>query len=122
MSAKGISRVVISVLDLEKAAAFYSKLLGCTFVDQSESAKAHGLRAMISWDGGIELIAPLPSQEKEFVEQHGQGVSSIIFEVDGVDAQRAEDGDKRERYHRVRQRSHRQVLAGQVPQIQAGHA
>ena len=59
----GVNRVTIGVKDLEKGIELYSKLLGATFYDQSVPAEPFGLRCAISWDAGIELVAPLPGRD-----------------------------------------------------------
>ena len=84
----GVNRVTIAVRDLEKGIALYSKLLGATFHDQSIPAQPFGLRCAISWDAGIELVAPLPGRDSfvsSFLEKHGEGLMGVVFTVDDVE-------------------------------------
>lgn len=92
MKPLGINRVVIAVKDLDKAVRFYSELLGATFEDASAGAEPFGVRAAISWDGGIELVAPLPDRDSVIarsIEKHGEGVRNVIFAVDDIEEARA---------------------------------
>ena len=96
MRPRGVNRVTIAVKDLDKGIALYSKLLGATFHDQSTPAEPYGLRCAISWDAGIELVAPLRGRDS-FAEKHmakyGEGLMGVVFAVDDVDEgrQRAEE-------------------------------
>jgi len=87
----GVNRVTIGVKDLEKGIELYSKLLGATFHDQSVPAEPFGLRCAISWDAGIELVAPLPGRDSyatAFIDEHGEGLMGVVFAVDDVDETR----------------------------------
>jgi len=95
MRPRGINRVTIAVKDLDKGIALYSRLLGATFHDQSTPAEPYGLRCAISWDAGIELVAPLPGRKsfaEKHIAKHGEGLMGVVFAVDDVDEarQRAE--------------------------------
>ena len=88
MKPRGVNRVTIAVRDLEKGMALYSKLLGATFHDQSVPAEPFGLRCAISWDAGIEMVAPLPGRDSfatSFLEEHGEGLMGVVFAVDDVE-------------------------------------
>ncbi|OBK14486.1 hypothetical protein [Mycobacterium asiaticum] len=59
-----------------------------------------GLRVMLDWDRGIELISPEPGSTaevaasvKEFLATHGDGVYTVVVQVPGASA--AEDIAKR---------------------------
>jgi methylmalonyl-CoA/ethylmalonyl-CoA epimerase len=95
MRPRGVNRVTIAVKDLDKGIALYSGLLGATFHDQSTPAEPYGLRCAISWDAGIELVAPLPGRSsfaEKHIAKHGEGLMGVVFAVDDVDEarQRAE--------------------------------
>lgn len=88
MRPQGVNRVTIAVKDLDGGIALYSKLLGATFHDQSTPAEPYGLRCAISWDAGIELVAPLPGRDslvEEHIAKHGEGLMGVVFAVDDVD-------------------------------------
>jgi len=96
MRPRGVNRVTIAVKDLDKGIALYSRLLGATFHDQSTPAEPYGLRCAISWDAGIELVAPLPGRSsfaEKHIAKHGEGLMGVVFAVDDVDEarQRAEE-------------------------------
>ncbi|MFI6309594.1 hypothetical protein ACIBEK_05485 [Nocardia fusca] len=60
MGIKGVNRIVVGVPDIDQAIAHYEKLLGATFERvPDEFCKGFGSRVAISWDAGIELVAPL---------------------------------------------------------------
>lgn len=85
----GVNRVTIAVKDLEKGKDLYSKLLGATFHPGSEAdAAALGIEVAMSWDAGIELVAPLPDRDshvKNIIEKRGEGLIGVVFGVDNVD-------------------------------------
>jgi methylmalonyl-CoA/ethylmalonyl-CoA epimerase len=96
MRPRGVNRVTIAVKDLDKGIALYSRLLGATFHDQSTPAEPYGLRCAISWDAGIELVAPLRGRDsfaEKHIARHGEGLMGVVFAVDDVDEgrQRAEE-------------------------------
>jgi len=82
MKALGIERVVIVVKDVEKAAKRYSELLGVSFWDAGVQEK-QGVRAMVSWEGGIELMSPVSptSAAAIFLEKKGEGVFGVAWDV-----------------------------------------
>jgi catechol 2,3-dioxygenase-like lactoylglutathione lyase family enzyme len=89
MKPLGVNRVTIAVKDLQKGKALYSDLLGATFftADAQEAAKM-GIEVAMSWDAGIELVAPLPDKDsfvKHIIEQRGEGVIGVVFAVDNID-------------------------------------
>ena len=91
MKPLGINRVVIAVRDLDRAVRFYSELLGATFQDASAGAERFGIKAALSGDAGIELVAPLPGRDSliaRSIEESGEGLRQVIFAVDDVDEAR----------------------------------
>jgi len=89
MKPLGVNRVTIAVKDMEKGKELYSELLGATFssADAEEAAKM-GIEVAMSWDAGIELIAPLADKDsfvKQIIEKRGEGVIGVVFAVDDVD-------------------------------------
>lgn len=86
----GVDRVVIAVRDIEVAAKRYSELLGISFWDGGVRSD-YGLRAMVSWDGGIELISPVDnnSMVARFIEERGEGLFGVIFKVGDLEEARA---------------------------------
>lgn len=89
MKPLGVNRVTIAVKDLERGKELYSKLLGATFHPANqEDAAAMGVEVAMSWDAGIELVAPLPGRDsfvKQIIEQRGEGLIGVVFNVDDVD-------------------------------------
>ncbi len=92
MKAQGVNRVTIAVKDLKKGIEVYSELLGATFHGaNAEDAAAFGIEVAMSWDAGIELVAPLPDRDshvKEFIEKRGEGLMGVVFDVDDVEEAR----------------------------------
>ena len=86
----GVDRVVIAVRDIEAAAKRYSELLGVSFWDGGVRSD-YGLRAMVSWDGGIELISPIDnnSMVARFIDKKGEGLFGVIFRVSDIEESRA---------------------------------
>jgi len=89
MKPKGVNKVVIAaVRDFDKGIEFYSKLLGATFDDVSATGEPFGLKVAFSWDAGMEICAPIPGRDsyvEAFIEEHGEGLMSVIFAFDDVD-------------------------------------
>jgi methylmalonyl-CoA epimerase len=86
----GVDRVVIAVKDLEMAAKRYSELLDISF-PHSVTRDDYGMRVMVSWDGGIELISPIDnnSMVARFIEKKGEGLFGVIFRVGDIEESRA---------------------------------
>jgi len=89
--------VIVAVRDLEKSKTFYSRVLGATFHEANWTGAPFGIDVAISWDAGIELIAPMAGRERDcviapFLEHRGEGVMNVVFGVDsgGQAKQRAE--------------------------------
>ncbi|MBF6207907.1 VOC family protein [Nocardia abscessus] len=88
MGIKGINRIVVGVPDIDQAIAHYEKLLGATFERvPDEFCKGFGSRVAISWDAGIELVAPLqgPASDTIGLLPKRMGFMGIIFDVDDVE-------------------------------------
>jgi len=50
-----------------------------------------GIQVAMSWDAGIELIAPLPDRDsfvKQLMETRGEGIVGVVFAVDDVEQAR----------------------------------
>lgn len=95
MNLRGVNRVIVAVRDLEKAKEYYSRVLGATFHQADWTGAPFGIEVAISWDAGIELIAPMAGRESDcviapFLEQRGEGVMNVVFGV-------ANGGEARER-------------------------
>jgi len=97
MALRGVNRVIIAVRELEKAKAFYAQALGATFHEATWTGAPFGIDVAISWDAGIELIAPMAGRERDcviapFLEHRGEGVMNVVVGVsDAASArQRAE--------------------------------
>ena len=90
MKQRGVNRVTMAVWDLEKGRAFYEKLLGAEFHPVNDAdAEAYGVRCLIAWNAGVELVAPVegrPSRIRTLLEQRGEGLAGVIFAVEDVDA------------------------------------
>jgi methylmalonyl-CoA/ethylmalonyl-CoA epimerase len=86
----GVDRVVIAVRDIDTAAKRYSELLGISF-PHSVIREDYGIRAMVSWDGGIELVSPIDNNSliAKFIEKKGEGLFGVVFKVDDIDKAKA---------------------------------
>lgn len=92
MKPEGVNRVTIAVKDLRQGIEVYSSLLGATFHSaNSEDAASFGIEVAMSWDAGIELVAPLADRDshvRKFIEERGEGLMGVVFAVDDVDEAR----------------------------------
>lgn len=97
MRQRGVNRVVMLVRDFEAGKAFYERLLDCSFHSgNDEEAAAFGVRAAFSWDGGIELVSPIPgagSHLEKILDAKGEGLIGVVWAVDDADAARAAGED-----------------------------
>ncbi|MEM9201093.1 MAG: VOC family protein [Actinomycetota bacterium] len=93
MKQQGVNRVVMAVRDIDAGRAFYEELLGCTFHPANdEDAAAFGVRVLMSWDGGIELVAPIEgagSHVEKILDEKGEGLIGVVWAVPDADASRA---------------------------------
>lgn len=90
MRQRGVNRVVMAVRDLDEGRAFYEKLLGCTFDHANdEEAATFGVKVLFSWDGGVELIAPIPGADshiEKILDEQGEGMVGVVWAVADADA------------------------------------
>lgn len=92
MRERGVNRVVMAVRDLEAGRAYFEKLLGCAFesADDDEAA-LFGVQILMSWDGGIELVAPIEGIEshvQKILDERGEGLIGVVWAVADADASR----------------------------------
>ncbi len=86
-----VSHVVYCFRDenLDRAAEFLTEVLGAKFEDSSRPEL--GLRIFVSFENGLELIAPSPDigavgeRFTRFLEEHGEGVYNIVYGVEDLD-------------------------------------
>jgi 4-hydroxyphenylpyruvate dioxygenase-like putative hemolysin len=91
--ASSVHHVVLAVTheQLPETAQFFSEL-GFRF--QTIELEDVGLQVLLDWDGGLELVSPLPAGSDaagpvaQFLKRHGPGVYSVVVRVG--DAQAAE--------------------------------
>ncbi|MFZ3302156.1 MAG: hypothetical protein WA622_18205 [Mycobacterium sp.] len=84
--ATGVHHVVFAVTheQLTETAQFFSEL-GFRF--QTIELADVGLRVLLDWDGGLELVTPLSSQAggdnavAQFLQRNGPGVYSVVIRV-----------------------------------------
>jgi methylmalonyl-CoA/ethylmalonyl-CoA epimerase len=90
MKTFGLDRVVIVVKDLDKAAKRYSELLGISFWDAGVQ-EDQGVRAMVSWDGQIELVSPISTQSgaAKFLEKKGEGIFGVAWKIEDINEAQA---------------------------------
>jgi hypothetical protein len=75
--------------DNQDRAAGLWEALGLTFAEVA--LPDVGLRVLIDWNAGIEIISPVPGAGPEaaafvdFLEQRGEGVYSVVMDVPEVD-------------------------------------
>jgi catechol 2,3-dioxygenase-like lactoylglutathione lyase family enzyme len=86
MELRGVDRIVVAVKNFEESKAIYTAALGATWHDASWTGEELGIEVAISWDAGIELIAPLPGREDDsivsgFLSDHGDGIMNVVFGV-----------------------------------------
>ena len=96
--ANSVHHVVLAVPQeqLSETAQFFSDL-GFRF--QTIELEDVGLRVLLDWDGGLELVTPLSSEGDgdnavaQFLQQNGPGVYSVVIRVG--DAPAAEQAAQR---------------------------
>ena len=90
---QGVNRVVMAVRDLDAGRAFYEKLLGCTFHHGNDDEAAQfGVRMLFSWDGGVELVAPIEGHDsfvEKIIDEKGEGLIGVVWAVPDADASKA---------------------------------
>ncbi|MEM8708443.1 MAG: VOC family protein [Actinomycetota bacterium] len=97
MKQQGVNRVVMAVQDIDVGRAFYEELLDCTFHPANEEdAAAFGVKVLMSWDGGIELVAPIEgagSHVEQILAAKGEGLIGVVWAV--PDADKAKEAAER---------------------------
>lgn len=85
--------MVMAVRDIEAGREFYEKLLGCEFhPGNDEEAAAFGVKILFSWDGGIELVAPIEgkgSYVETILNDRGEGIVGVVWAVADADASKS---------------------------------
>ena len=82
----GINRVELLVADPEKEATALNALLGIRL--ESSVTEAHGVLSCIDFTAGLELAGPTSNESAlaPLLDQRGEGLLTIVFRVDSVDA------------------------------------
>jgi len=79
----------MAVEDLDAGRKFYEKLLGATFHPANDAeAETFGVRILMSWDAGIELVAPMEGRDshiRAWLDEHGEGFAGVVFAVADAD-------------------------------------
>ncbi len=87
---RGVNRIVMAVEDLDAGRMFYEKMLGATFHPANEAeAETFGVRILMSWDAGIELVAPIEGRDshiRTWLDAHGEGFAGVVFAVEDADS------------------------------------
>lgn len=86
LKAEKLDRVHIAVKDLDKAAKFFSKMLGTNFSRVSMENEDLQIKVVMS-PIGLELVAPTsPSSAlAKFLETRGEGLFSLCFKVANIE-------------------------------------
>jgi catechol 2,3-dioxygenase-like lactoylglutathione lyase family enzyme len=87
----GLFSVAIAVNDIDKATAYYSKLLGINFPRATHNIAK--VEVAYNESAGLEIVSPLPGQDTPvtrkltgFIERHGEGsIFMFAFRVDNAD-------------------------------------
>ena len=86
--------IVVYPENVDKYVDQISRVLGVTF-DKPTVVESTGVVAALSWDSGLEILAPLKKEGRfwERLQKHGEGTCIIVFGVADMDAakQRARD-------------------------------
>ena len=75
--------------NLDRAAAYWREL-GMNF--NEVPLVEEGLRVLLDWTGGIELLSPAKAEGTEtarfraFLDEHGEGVYSVVVRTPDIDA------------------------------------
>jgi len=78
--------IIVHPENLDTYIEKFSKLLGVTFDDVIRAEDA-GVAAALSWDSGLEIVAPLRKEGRywERLERFGEGCTVLVFGVDDID-------------------------------------
>lgn len=86
--------IIVRPENLDAYVEKFSKLLGVSF-DDSIYAEDAGVRAALSWDSGLEIVAPLRQEGRywERLQRFGEGCTVLVFGVEDIDtaAERANE-------------------------------
>lgn len=86
---KNIIRIIVAVRDMEKAEAFFTKLLGGVFYKPDTSK--YGEYCWINPDAGIELLSPVPGCDAEsgrWLEKHGESIMGVVIAPENLEEAR----------------------------------
>ena len=95
MKIHGVDHVHIFQPDLEKAADFYSYIMGCRFIDTIDHNQAY-IKVTFS-DNGLEIVEPYGPNKfeiPELMEKYGPGIGTVGFKVPEIESAIAEMEDK----------------------------
>ncbi|GAY22178.1 VOC family protein [Sphingobium fuliginis] len=78
--------IIVRSENFEAYVEKFSKILGVSFED-SIYAEDAGVRAALSWDSGLEIIAPLREEGRYWdrIQRFGEGCTVLVFGVDDID-------------------------------------
>ncbi|GAY22198.1 VOC family protein [Sphingobium fuliginis] len=78
--------IIVRPENLDAYVEKFSKLLGVTFADSIHAEDA-GVRAALSWDSGLEIVAPLRPEGRyyERLQRFGEGCTVLVFGVENID-------------------------------------
>ena len=90
MTLAAIDHLVVRVGDLDEGIATYRDTLGLT-LDRTDESAALGIKqAFFNLPGGgfIEVVAPIDAQSAvgQALEKRGEGIHTVAFAVDDLDA------------------------------------
>lgn len=88
-----LSRIIMAyrLENIDVATAKFVDVLGIQDMEGPEDLLAVGLRVAISWETGIEIIAPLASGAhsahiRQYIDSHGEGLFGVVYQVADLDA------------------------------------
>lgn len=78
--------IIVRPENLDAYVEKFSQLLGVSF-DDSIHAEDAGVRAALSWDSGLEIVAPLREEGRywERLQRFGEGCTVLVFGVEDID-------------------------------------
>ncbi len=95
-----ISRIVMIYREenLDAATTAFASALGICDFEAPITPRGFGLRIVVSWNAGIELIAPhgedgFSAQARAYLYQHGEGLFGLVYAVADLDAAEARAAD-----------------------------
>lgn len=86
--------IIVRPENLDAYVEKFSRLLGVSF-DDSIHAEDAGVRAALSWDSGLEIVAPLRQEGRywERLQRFGEGCTVLVFGVEDIDEASARAND-----------------------------